>query len=482
MSNDNNIVVTATVTGATNGTYTITVTDGVIAPGEDLLVEIPNVDFSAFGDYTVTIAIDYTIDQYTTNNTRTGVANIPNNTIVEQIPFYEPFDDYYDPDGPIIPANVWTVESANNYTWKFHSGASPNYGNGGGPGHDHTLSYTPSEPQGVYAFVPGVNGSSNINKRTTLTSRCINMHYVNGYPVEITFRKFIVGPNDAQFTMDVSTGSGDYYTSVDVLTQNSSEQTSVDDDWELHTIVLFDVDEVARLRFSMTGQKNKIDPCIDNINVAGGLPDMAVEKVVYPLSKDIIEDCLEVNTEIRPKIELYNNGNSSVEEFDLTVEASTSNEFSQFTEHVVHRLEPGEHFVYETQNSFQVTSMTKNWQIKAIVNIQDDKDPSNNTSRVITCTTVSLPDYVESDNVYLGQNQPNPASITTKVEYIVPEPDKVIFEVLNPLGQVIYTTTEEADGGVNAVEFNTSTWAAGIYYYTLHYKDITLTKKMIIEK
>lgn len=485
LSADNALEVTATVAGATTGTYSTTVTSGAIAPDGDILVTIDDVDLGAFGNYAVTISLNYAPDQYHTNDSRAGTAVVPVGTIVEELPFVEPFDDYYDPEGPIIPSNVWEVEAGNNYTWKFHNGASPNYSSDGGPGHDNTLAYTSSEPMGVYAVVPGVNNNGNANKVTTLTSRCINMHYVNGYPVEISFSKFFIGPNNSNFEMDVLTGSGSYYKSVldSVLTKSAGTQTSVDDEWSTHTVVLFNVDEVARLRFSMTGQKQRIDPSIDDISVEGGLPDMAVRRIVYPVDKNSIQDnCLDVNTQIRPQVEIYNNGNSAVEEFDLVIEASTANSFSEFTEHIVRHLEPGESFVYETQNTCQVTSLTKNWQILAKVVIPDDKNAYNDKGRVITCTTVSLPEYVESNDVFLGQNQPNPAYSTTKVEYIVPEPGKVTFEVVNPLGQVIYTTTQEADMDRNSVEFNVSSWAAGIYYYTLHYKDITLTKKMIVEK
>ena len=47
---------------------------------------------------------------------------------------------------------------------------------------------------------------------------------------------------------------------------------------------------------------------------------------------------------------------------------------------------------------------------------------------------------------------------------------------------MIYTTEQEAERGTNYIEMNAATLAAGVYYYTLHYKDIVLTKKMVVEK
>ena len=64
----------------------------------------------------------------------------------------------------------------------------------------------------------------------------------------------------------------------------------------------------------------------------------------------------------------------------------------------------------------------------------------------------------------------------------MPEPDKVILEVTNSAGKVLYTTTQEAELGTNYIELNTNSLAAGVYYYTLHYKDTVLTKKMVVEK
>ena len=64
----------------------------------------------------------------------------------------------------------------------------------------------------------------------------------------------------------------------------------------------------------------------------------------------------------------------------------------------------------------------------------------------------------------------------------MPEPGKVTMELSNSNGQVIYTTEQEAVLGTNYIELNTANLAAGIYYYTIHYKDIALTKKMVVEK
>jgi hypothetical protein len=148
----------------------------------------------------------------------------------------------------------------------------------------------------------------------------------------------------------------------------------------------------------------------------------------------------------------------------------------------VHFLAPGDTLIYTSTNEFVVTNLTSNWEVKATVIIDNDKNQYNNTKRTLSCTNVGLPDYENEENVYLGQNEPNPAVTTTRIPYSVPEPGKVTLEVSTALGQVIYTTTEEAGQGLNYFDMKTSDLAVGIYYYTIRYNNITLTKKMIVEK
>lgn len=481
LSAENQVTVTANVTGAATGTYSTTVTSGVLTSDGDLMVVIPNVDFSNQGDYNVQIQMEYENDQYLTNNIRVGVAEVPT-TAVWSLPYTENFNEAYNETNIVFP-NTWTVtDSVNNYTWKLVNGPSPNNGNNGGPAHDHTNANLPNiMNEGVYATVPGQNNTNNQHKWTRLTSNCIDMHYNNEYPVEVYFYKYFYGTgtnanNVPDVTMNVLVGSGSYYQPVsDPLHKTDN------DSWEKHTLVLNTIDEVARLRFEVTGQKYRIDPSIDDINVEIGYPDMAVSRVTYPYHKDDSEHpCLVMNTTVRPKVELYNNGLSAVEEFDLRLRVGESNNVTEVTEHIVRHLEPGESFIYESLNEFVVTG--SNWMVWATVLIENDKNSENNNQNVRACATVDLPDYTELDNVYLAQNQPNPSNGLTRIYYSVPSPDKATIEIVSPVGQTIYTTSQDAELGKNFVDVNVSSWAAGIYYYTLRYKDIVITKKMIVGK
>ncbi len=482
LSMDNPMTITATVTGAVPATYTKVVETGSLAPNSDMTVKMTNIDLSAVGNYTVSFQLTYPADQYLTNNTRQSNA-VVSSTAVSQLPFVETFlPAGTDVANPQLPDNWEVTQSAANYFWHETVGASQNNATGGGPAHDHTYAGTYQENYGGYISVNGINGTTNQNKWTAITSGCINMHYSDIYPAELYFYKYFAGPTAADFDLRVEMGSGEYYQTVETLSKADGGQTGGDDVWKEHLVVLHTVDEVARLRFTVTNQRNKIDPSIDDINLVTGRPDMAMNRIVYPEDKTIATECLQVNSIVNPIVEFYNNGNSAVEEFDVTFYVGTGNDIDTATEHIIHHLEPGDSLVYTSTHDFLVTNLTSNWEVKSTVKIENDKNMYNNTKRTMSCTNVGLPDYEGEENVYLGQNEPNPAITNTRVPYSVPEPGKVTLEITTANGKVIYTDVQEAETGLNSFDVKVSDWAAGIYYYTIHYKDIVLTKKMVVEK
>lgn len=482
LSMDNPMTITATVTGAVPGTYTKVIESGSLAPNTDMTVLMPNINLSAVGNYTVSFQLTYAADQYLTNNTRQSLAQVPNN-IVSQLPFVETFlPQGTDISNPQLPDGWEVTQSHGNYFWRETVGASKNNAAGGGPAHDHTYAGTYQENYGGYISIDGVNGNGNVSKWTSITSGCINMHYKDIYPAELYFYKYFAGAANADFDMRIEMGSGEYYQPVETLSKADGGQTGGDDVWREHLLVLHTVDEVARLRFTVTNQRNKIDPSIDDINLVVGQPDMAVSRIVYPEDKSVSVECLQVNSVINPVVEFYNNGNSAVEEFDVVFNVGTGNDIVTQTEHIVQHLEPGDTLIYTSVNDFVVTNLTSNWEVKATVVIPNDKNLYNNTKRTLSCTNVGLPDYEGEENVYLGQNEPNPAVTTTRIPYSVPEPGKVTLEISTANGKVIYTDTQEAEMGLNNFDVKVSNLAAGIYYYTIHYQGVVLTKKMVVEK
>jgi hypothetical protein len=82
--------------------------------------------------------------------------------------------------------------------------------------------------------------------------------------------------------------------------------------------------------------------------------------------------------------------------------------------------------------------------------------------------------------LYLGQNIPNPATNSTRIDYSIPEAGEVIFHVRSISGQLLYSKTTGASRGTNSIELNTSTFAAGVYFYSMEYKGQRLVRQLII--
>jgi hypothetical protein len=80
----------------------------------------------------------------------------------------------------------------------------------------------------------------------------------------------------------------------------------------------------------------------------------------------------------------------------------------------------------------------------------------------------------------LAQNIPNPASHSTRIDYSLSEAGEVIFHVHSISGQLLYSQTIEASRGTNSIELNTSTFAAGVYVYSMEYKGQRLVRQLII--
>ncbi|MDR2410315.1 MAG: right-handed parallel beta-helix repeat-containing protein [Bacteroidales bacterium] len=82
----------------------------------------------------------------------------------------------------------------------------------------------------------------------------------------------------------------------------------------------------------------------------------------------------------------------------------------------------------------------------------------------------------------LGQNIPNPAKNATRIDYSVPEAGVVVFCVQSSSGQILYSKTIETTSGNNSLVLNTDNLSAGVYFYSIEYKEKRLVKRMVIKK
>jgi hypothetical protein len=95
-------------------------------------------------------------------------------------------------------------------------------------------------------------------------------------------------------------------------------------------------------------------------------------------------------------------------------------------------------------------------------------------------TTVGITSRETANAFSLSQNIPNPANKTTRIDYSVPEAGEVVFHLHSISGQLLYSKTIEAAHGMNSIELNTSTFAAGLYFYSMEYKGQRHVKRMSV--
>ncbi|NNL22207.1 MAG: choice-of-anchor D domain-containing protein [Ignavibacteriaceae bacterium] len=99
-----------------------------------------------------------------------------------------------------------------------------------------------------------------------------------------------------------------------------------------------------------------------------------------------------------------------------------------------------------------------------------------------TVTTVGTSQEIPTDYV-LYQNYPNPFNPNTIIEFRIPLVGLVNLKIYDILGREITTlVNEEMQAGNYKIDFDASTLASGIYFYTLQAGDFVATKKMILLK
>jgi hypothetical protein len=82
---------------------------------------------------------------------------------------------------------------------------------------------------------------------------------------------------------------------------------------------------------------------------------------------------------------------------------------------------------------------------------------------------------------FLYQNEPNPFKGTTKIGYELAQAGPATFTLYDVTGKVLYTSTVEAERGMNTLEVSVEQLnVTGIVYYQIESDDFIATKKMIV--
>jgi len=93
---------------------------------------------------------------------------------------------------------------------------------------------------------------------------------------------------------------------------------------------------------------------------------------------------------------------------------------------------------------------------------------------------VGVDEFSGQSNISVSQNLPNPATGNTIIEISSKTVAPVTVEVLSIIGQTVYTIDAGIINGNMSVKIDVSNLEAGVYFYTVHAGNKTVTKKMIV--
>jgi len=101
---------------------------------------------------------------------------------------------------------------------------------------------------------------------------------------------------------------------------------------------------------------------------------------------------------------------------------------------------------------------------------------------VTTAGTGGFAGIEEVEVIEFAKVFPNPATTQTTVQFVLNETATVSIEVVNALGQVVYTTNLGDVAGVQNVNINAGELAEGIYMINLKVNDNVITKQLSVVK
>ena len=153
----------------------------------------------------------------------------------------------------------------------------------------------------------------------------------------------------------------------------------------------------------------------------------------------------------------------------------------QTTETWTGKLAPGDSIQYEFNNKFSHTYVGY-YYMQVYTKLASDGFTANDTIKLILESYYS--DILESDlaGFTLSQNIPNPASGNTIIEYSVPTSGEMRFMLVNYLGQMMQTRSEQVMAGEHRIELNVSDLPSGLYFYFVEFDGYRLIRKMLVNK
>lgn len=112
-----------------------------------------------------------------------------------------------------------------------------------------------------------------------------------------------------------------------------------------------------------------------------------------------------------------------------------------------------------------------------------DAVPANNQTSVVEIVNYfdGIPVVDKGDGISLDQNYPNPFNDETRIDFYIPESNKVRFFVMDLMGRLVYQSEGDYTSGNNSIVFSSKSLSTGVYHYGIEVDGHRLIRKMIIK-
>ncbi len=121
-------------------------------------------------------------------------------------------------------------------------------------------------------------------------------------------------------------------------------------------------------------------------------------------------------------------------------------------------------------------------QIAFVAFIQDNATKDVKQTKYAAPQALNSINYIKTDENINISVYPNPIQDKSVVSFFIEEPTSVIFQIVDPLGRVVYTEQSKRESGVQNILLDSKNLSNGIYYIKLDIKGKNYTKKVVISK
>lgn len=213
------------------------------------------------------------------------------------------------------------------------------------------------------------------------------------------------------------------------------------------------------------------DKTCKDVDVVPAANDVGVIRILVP------GDTAVIFTQVFVKIRIKNFGTNQVSSIPVAYKRGSSTAVVETW--TGSPLAYGDSTEYQFTQPFTVPSGSS-FNISAYTSLVADVYAPND--KITKNIIIGVEDAMTDDGLILSQNIPNPASESTIIGYSLPKYGKVKFNVVNTLGQTIYSEEISKEAGCHQFNLDVKNMPNGVYYYSIEYKGQLLVKKMTITK